>query len=406
MRRFLLFMTALTLMVWGVLGYLVVDHQVRANLPLPTLMVLPSLTPTATYTATASATATYTASASSTATATATPTSTFIPTTTPTLGERLIEIVAVMPGVVLSPTVMPLPDGMLVMAALPDPNEPLPDATHQPPPYTGWISYESDHPAVRYSTAWQPRLQSGASRGQYHRTEDSTSMVGMTFEGEGLRIRYVTARNMGVFEVVVDGTVIETVDAYSTELGFPGTRIYSLSRGAHTLVMRSAKQRNPASEGNALALDSVQVFRGSADLLIIPPAPQSVTPTEQPRPAAKIELIAAPPTVQPTATPNPPMELTISVVIAYDENGNRAVDPAEGVFSIPVRVVETSTNRVIAQGFTGSSGYAQIQLVTDTPIRVVVPYFGKVWDIPNSRRGGTVQFTHLLTPGNQPGLIP
>ena len=110
--------------------------------------------------------------------------------------------------------------------------------------------------------------------------------------------------------------------------------------------------------------------------------------------------------MQPTATPNPPAELNISVVIAYDENGNREVDPAEGVSGIPVRVVEIGNNRAIALAFTDSSGYAQLQIETDTPVRVVVPYFGKVWDISNSRRGGNVQFTHLLTPGNQPGLIP
>ena len=94
------------------------------------------------------------------------------------------------------------------------------------------------------------------------------------------------------------------------------------------------------------------------------------------------------------------------VVIAYDENGNRAVDPAEGVSGISVRVVEVGTNRVIAQAFTDSSGFAQLQVVTSAQSRVVVPYFGKVWQLPNSRRGGNVRFTLLLTPGNQPGLIP
>ena len=98
--------------------------------------------------------------------------------------------------------------------------------------------------------------------------------------------------------------------------------------------------------------------------------------------------------------------MTISVVIAYDENGNRAVDPAEGVSGISVRVVEVGTNRVIAQAFTDSSGFAQLQVVTSAQARVVVPYFGKVWPLPNSRRGGNVRFTLLLTPGNQPGLIP
>jgi hypothetical protein len=69
-------------------------------------------------------------------------------------------------------------------------------------------------------------------------------------------------------------------------------------------------------------------------------------------------------------------------------------------------VVEVGTNRVITQAFTDGSGFAQLQVITSAQARVVVPYFGKVWQLPNSRRGGTARFTLLLTPGNQPGLIP
>ena len=46
-----------------------------------------------------------------------------------------------------------------------------------------------------------------------------------------------------------------------------------------------------------------------------------------------------------------------------------------------------------------------MQVVTSAQARVVVPYFSKVWEIANSRRGN-MRFTLLLTPGNQPGLIP
>ena len=64
-------------------------------------------------------------------------------------------------------------------------------------------------------------------------------------------------------------------------------------------------------------------------------------------------------------------------MIAYDENGNRPVDPAEGVAGISVRVVETNTNRVIASGFTDARGYVEFEIVTDAPAQIVVPYFGR-----------------------------
>jgi hypothetical protein len=246
-----------------------------------------------------------------------------------------------------------------------------------------------------------------ASQGQYHRSENTNSMVTFHFEGEGLRIRYVAARNMGMFDIIVDGVLVDTVDAYATELSYPGTRVYFVGSGAHTLNIRSSQNKNPASEGYVVGLDAIQVFRGTANTLIIPPPNVSSTPSPIPQPAAGIELVAAPPTVQPTATPIAPGLLSVSVVIAYDENGNRDVDPAEGVAGISVRAVEVGTNRVIALAFTDSSGYAQLQVVTSAEARVVVPYFGKVWDIPRSRNGGgQASFTLLLQPGNQPGLIP
>lgn len=405
MRRFLLSLVVLCLVTWGTAFYLLFEQH-EQTVPLPTLMVLPSLTPSDTPTHTPPATDTPTATATLTPTYTPTATATFTPTLTPTLSTRVLDIRAVMPGVYVPPTATDFPFGTILLPAPPQPIEPLPDATNQPPPYSGWYSFESDHPAVQYSTPWEPRLHADASRGQYHRSENVQSYANFSFEGEGLRIRYVAARNMGIFQVVVDGVVIDTVDAYGSELAFPGTRVYTVGRGIHALEIRSAQQRNPQSEGYVLALDAVQVFRGTANTLIIPPPIETYTPTPQPMPAAGVQLVSAPPTVQPTTTLIPPALVTVSIVIAYDENGNKAVDPAEGVSGISVRVVEVGTNRVIAQAFTDSSGFAQLQVVTSAQARVVVPYFGRVWQLPNSRRGGDVRFTLLLTPGNQPGLIP
>lgn len=406
MRRFLLVMTALCLMVWGTALYLLLDPFGSSTAVLPTLMVLPSLTPSLTLTHTVTPTHTPTATPTFTPTYTPTSTATFTPTATPTLSTRVIEISAVMPGVYVPPTLTPFPPGTILLPAPPPPLEPMLDATNEPPPYEGWYSFESDNPNIFYATAWESRLHAGASRGEYHRTENLQSYASFAFEGEGLRIRYVAARNMGRFQVIVDGVVVDTIDAYAPELTFPGTQVYFVGRGTHTLDLRNTGQHHSQSEGYAVALDAVQIFRGNANTLIIPPPVQTATPTPQPIPAAGIELVGAPPTVQPTTTSIPPSLVTVSVVIGYDENGNRVVDPAEGVSGISVRVVEVGTNRVITQTFTDSSGFARLQVITSARSRVVVPYFGKVWEIPNSRRGANASFTLLLTPGNQPGLIP
>jgi hypothetical protein len=381
-------------------------HSSYKAQPLPTLMVLPSATMTDTRTVTYTPTVTATPTHTPTFTATYTPSSTATFTTTPTLAVRLLEIEAIMPGVFIPPPSTPFPQDTILLPAPPQPIEPLPDATDEPPPYTGWYSFESDYPTVRYSPPWQAKQVIGASRGQYHRTEQVTGNMSFIFEGEGLRIRYVAAQNMGMFDVIVDDVLIDRVDAYSAERIFPGTRVYTLGKGTHTLTIRSTQQKNDLSEGYVVGLDAIQVFRGSDNMLILTPPVETAVPTSSPVPAVSIELVSAPSTVQPTHTPNPPAELILSVVIAYDENGNRAVDPAEGVRDISVRIVEAGSNTVMAQTITDTQGHARLTLTTSEDVRVVVPYFGKVWEVSGGQRGRDQQFTLLLEPGNQPGLIP
>jgi len=406
MRRWVRILGSLCVVVWVIVLYRLLAPNEPLVTGLPTLMVLPSLTPSSTPTRTPTATKALTPTPTLTPSLTATPTATATPTLTPTLTTRVLEISAVMPGVFVAPTSTAFPPGTILLPAPPLPFEPLANATYQAPPYAGWYSFESDHPAVRYLTPWEPRQVLEASQGQYHRHEAGQSAVLFSFEGEAVRIRYVVARNMGRFEMIVDGVLLDTIDAFAPEMLFLTTRTYVLDPGMHTLELRGGLPRNPQSEGDVIGLDAIQVYRAPANTHILPPPLYTETPTSQPQPAAGIELVGAPPTVQPTATVIAPSLMTVTVVIAYDENGNKAVDPAEGVSGISVRVVEVGTNRVITQAFTDASGFAQLQIVTSAQSRVVVPYFGKVWELQNSTRGGSKGFTLLLTPGNQPGLIP
>lgn len=403
MRRLVLpVLAALCLTAWAAAFFLIRDQTNPNETIIPTLMVLPSLTATDTPAPTipASLTPTFTA------TATIAPTDTPPPTPMPTLSERVLEVTVVMPGVYVAPTLTPFPPGTILLLAPPNPVEPLPDATDTAPPFFGWYRFESDYPTVRYSPPWTPRLSHFASRGQYHRIEGAYDIATFMFEGEGLRVRYVAAQNMGMFEIVVDGVVLETVDAYADELSFPVTEVYFIGSGVHQLEIRAVGRKNNASEGYVVGLDAIEVFRGDANTLILPPPVITNTPTPEPQPAARIELVGAPPTIQPTGTPIPPRVVTAEVVIAYDENGNRTVDPAEGVAGISVRVVETNSNRVIASGFTDTRGYVAFEVVTDAPAQIVVPYFGETWQVQRGGNNAAPAYTLLLTPGNQPGLIP
>ncbi len=399
MRRVILVtIAALCIATWGI-AFMLLSRSLQAKtIILPTLMVLPSATsiepPLSTWLPTAISTERLPPKSFATA----------LPSPTATLAQRLLIFSAWMPGVPIEPTQTRLPSGTVLIPAPPNPVEPLIDATDNAPPFIGWFSFESDYPTVQYAQNWLERFTTAASHGEYHRTDSPSGMATFAFEGEGLRIRYVAATNMGLFQIAVDGKLLDTIDAYAEDLTFPGTQVYFVGSGSHLLQIQATGRKNALSDRTAVGLDAIQVYRSDGSTKIVPPPELTINPTPTPQQVTDIQLVGAPATVQPTATPISPRVITASVVIAYDENGNHAVDPAEGVASISVRVVNTTTNQVIASGFTDENGYVKFQVLMDTPVQIVVPYFGKTWTI----QSGTTSpaFTLLLNPGNQPGLIP
>ena len=238
-----------------------------------------------------------------------------------------------------------------------------------------------------------------AGQNEYRYSVDPDAAVRLNFEGEGVRVCYVAFWNGGIWEVVVDGQVVGTVDSYSPEAHFTCTDTFPVAAGAHTLVMRNTDQRNPASSDTMLALDAVLIYRANPSAVTI--SPEMVTPSPEPQPARRIELIQGPPAIQPTPTDAPPAQITVAVLIAYDENANRSVDPAEGVRGIPVRLVDVATNRVLAQAFTDESGYARIQTQTNARVSLVVPYFGQSWDV-SRRCGGSDSTYHPAAARREP----
>ncbi len=348
----------------------------------PRVEITPSVTLTATVPVeiTLSPTVTPTLTSTPSPTPTASPT----PTITPTLATRVLEVTAVMPG---APGLMP--------------ENGSPDAL----PLDEWVRLESDHPNLEYVAGqWTPMWSWSAGQNEYRYSVDTNATVRLAFEGEGLRVCYVAFWNGGMWEVVVDGQVVGTVDSYHPEAHFTCTDTFSTAQGAHTLLVRNTSQRNPSSSNTMMALDAVLIYQSHPSAVVT--SDSTLAPSPEPHPARRIELVQGPPAIQPTATDAPPAVITVAVLIAYDENVNRSVDPVEGVRGIPVRIVDVATNRVLAQAFTDESGYARIQIQTNARISLVVPYFGQSWDVSHGYRGHDSAFTLLLPAGNQPGLIP
>jgi len=363
------------------------------------------LTATVTLVATTTRTPTPSLTSSVTATATTTPSS----TPTMTLSTRTAHLAIILPDVTLPSTATPLPDNLHILAEPPEPVEPLPNATLISFPYndfTEWIAFESDHPAMRYIQGnWTPIGSKRASQGQYHYTEDTDAVVRFAFDGEAVRVRYVGFTNGGIWNVRIDGEVVDTIDSYAPIGTFTGTQVYFVGECEHTLELHNTTAANEASTGTMIAFDAVQVYRPDDLTLILP---DGVLPTDTPTPTLipvqNIELIQAPPSPQPTATEIPIQIVSASVVLGYDENANGVIDVSEGIRGISVRFVEVGTNRVLAHAFTDEQGFAQLQASTNSVVQLVVPYFGESWSV---QAGSTDQnFTLLLNAGNQPGLIP
>lgn len=275
----------------------------------------------------------------------------------------------------------------------------------------GWYECDVTDPALRYQGKWDSFTATYRSvNKRYFYTDDEQARLTYRFLGAAVRVRYIAYYTYGVFQIVIDGQVRTTIDSYYPKQtdgrgNFLSTEVFGLAHGWHVLEIVRMGRKAPESAGTMIAIDAIDVYLNGPVPSARPTAlPITATLTPSPAPAERIQVIAAPPTVQPTATAVSPNVVSVNFSIAYDLNGNKAIDLAEGVQSISVRLVAADTNQVMASGYTNEEGFIHLEGMTNTPLRLVVPYFNKYWDIPN--RSGTLRITMLIPPANQPGIIP
>ena len=345
-----------------------------------------------------------------TATLTASPTATM----TNTLATLVLQITAINPDVTLdapSPTQLASTDTPFPTAVVPSPGATLGYMpTGESAPVVGWLRYGVDNPALEKAGKWDVFTSTyrSANRRYLFTDAEGTSLT-LRFLGAAARVRYARLSSYGVFEVRIDGRVVSTVDAYLPKSAANGdfvtTDVFDLANGWHTLEIRRLDRRNPDSTGSFVAIDGIDVYQDGAAPTVLPSS-VAVLPTFTPSPAplSRVQVIAAPPTIQPTATLAAPQIIGVSLTVAYDANGNKAAEPGEGVADLLVQLVTADTNRVVASGSTDAQGYVHLETTGTAPLRLVVPYFNRFWDVP-PRASGT-QITLLIPPANRPALIP
>jgi len=366
------------------------------------------------YTETPQPTATTTDFPTETATPTVTPTASVTLTSTPTLSTLVVQVTAINPDVTLDARPSPHPTTTateLSTLAVPSPAATLAYMpTGQLVPVVGWSRYGVDHPDLKRSGPWEMFTATYRSAERHYLFCDTPgARLTLRFLGAAARVRYARLSSYGVFEVRIDGRTVTTVDAYlpksATNGDFVTTDAFGLSHSWHTIEILRLDRRNPESSGGFVAIDGVDIYQNGPEPTTAPsgtPLVPALTPS--PAPVQKLQVLAAPPTVQPTATPAPPQITTITLTVAYDMNGNKAAEPGEGVRELPVQLVAADTNRVVAEGRTDAQGYLRLEAAGTVPLRLVVPFFNRFWDIA-PRSTGT-RITLLLPPANRPALIP
>jgi hypothetical protein len=202
--------------------------------------------------------------------------------------------------------------------------------------------------------------------------------------------------------LLIDSQPLDRISTYGSETAYIMAGPYFLEPGYHVLDVVTL---NSESGKSSIAIDAVDVFTG-------PPMPTieatlAPSATQGPHEVLHIELVSGPPKVLPTQTLTPPTRFTVEIIVAYDLNRNDNAEPNEGVQDMSVRLLDTTTNRVLASTVTDERGYAQIVAEIHDPATVVVPYLGATFNVrPGRSETQAERWTLLLDAANQPGLIP
>jgi len=356
----------------------------------------PTLTPSLTMTPTLTPTQTLTPSP------TWTPVIINIPVTV-----AVTQIVPIVITQIVQATTVPyIPPPPIVIPALPTALIILPTKAATPrDPYAsqlyGWRRHESIE-FVQVLGQWVLRNTQNASDGAYHNTEDSGAIMRFPFTGDGIRVGFRIQRGGGSFQIKIDNQI---VGLYETNLGDNASQAeaysaiseaYFLSDGYHIVDF--------VTNGAPIGFDYLEVFvsprmvdndndiAAGANTLIDMP---------------EFKLVYAPPTLLPSPQPITDQVVSVDIVVAYDSNNNKTVDPAEGIRNVSIRAVDSTTNTLLASAITDDSGFVRLQVITTRDILVVIPLLGESYVVRVRRSTGvSTSWTILLPPANVPGLIP
>ena len=366
--------------------------------PTPTEILTETWTPTATWTATGTWTPTATWTATPTWTATWTPIVQTVVVTQPALPPVIIT----QPPVILTaPPPPPVPTVVPVSTIAPLPtNVPAPT---QLTPFYGWQRYQSIH-FIAVVGVWAIQNDQSASARQYRSSSSSQAIARYPFTGDGVRLVYRAHPQGCLFDVLIDNSLIASINSYASEASWRTAGPFFLNSGYHVFDIRSQAQESGVC---SVDFDYIDVFLG-------PPMPESAQtesvslPTEMPaQDVARVVLISAPPTALPSPTAMPPSLISLSVQVSYDANASDTADLGEGVRGVSVRVVNATTGELLQSGLTDERGALRFQIISYDEVAASIPLLARTLNL-RPAQGHTLEqtWTILLPAANHPAVIP
>jgi hypothetical protein len=121
--------------------------------------------------------------------------------------------------------------------------------------------YDDRDSRIEYTGTWIHDLQfAKAANSSLTYCNVPGASLRLEFIGTGITYVFTKALNRGIAQVLIDGTERAGVDMYSKETAWRSEQAFdSLPTGKHTFEVRVLNEKNPASSGNYVDLDSITI---------------------------------------------------------------------------------------------------------------------------------------------------
>ena len=135
-----------------------------------------------------------------------------------------------------------------------------PAALTEPPLTVGPGLYDDYDPAILFRGDWQREsAMHGPDCATNTHAETPGAETSIAFEGRELHYIHAMGPDYGIASVTIDGQLKQPIDLYYQHIGWQHNTTFTLQPGRHLAVIRVSGEKNPASTGLRVDLDSFQV---------------------------------------------------------------------------------------------------------------------------------------------------